>query len=85
MKEAFLLQYGLLQNCRAVLFEFLETEVGDQVDRPLIHYSGQSITGVMQHVAACYMNWLGYFGMQLPEGSLGEVTAPSLRALEELL
>ena len=84
MKEAFLLQYGLLQNCRTVLFEFLETQIGDQLDTPLIGYSGQSIAGVMQHVAACYMNWLGYFGMQLPEGSLGEVTASSLTILKEL-
>jgi uncharacterized damage-inducible protein DinB len=84
MKKAFLLQYGLLQNCRSVLFEFLEAQIENNLETPIINYSGQSIAGLMRHVAACYMNWLGYFGMQMPEGLLGEVTASSSTGLREL-
>jgi hypothetical protein len=39
MKEVFLLQYRLLQKSRAVLFDFLEAEIGEGINTPVAAYN----------------------------------------------
>jgi uncharacterized damage-inducible protein DinB len=84
MKDAFLLQYRLLQKSRTVLFDFLEAEIGEGINTPIAAYFDETIAGLMRHTAACTINWLGYFALKLPEGSIPipeTTTIPSLRGL----
>lgn len=84
MKDAFSLQYRLVEQCRDILFDFLEAETGDDFKTPVPSYLNQSVNDLMQHVAACYINWLGYFGMKLPAGSIDQPKADSLESLRRL-
>lgn len=60
------MQYQTVQKLRGVIFDFLENEVSGDITAPVGNYNNQSVCGLMGHVAACYIVWLGYFTTKLP-------------------
>jgi len=85
MMEAYLLQYRLLQKSRGVLFDFLEAKVGEKgINTPIAAYSMRTIAGLMQHSAACTINWLGSFALKLPDGSIAMPETPTIATLRGL-
>ncbi len=84
MKQTFLQQYRLLQNCRNVVFDFLEAEISDDLNTPVSTYASQSPCDLMQHVAACYISWLGYFALKVPAEAFDSSENDSIQNLRKL-
>ena len=77
-------QYTLVQGSRAVVLNFIETEVGDDLNTPVPAYNNSTIRYLLEHNASCYFNWLAYFAMKQPGESIKDTdftTAPLLRQL----
>ncbi|HXB08685.1 MAG TPA: DinB family protein [Puia sp.] len=77
-------QYVLLRHSRKVLFDFLDTTVGEaDLNRPVEAYMGKSVRDLLVHSASCYFHWLAYLALQQPRGSLSEdgSTLAELRAV----
>lgn len=77
-------QYTLVQSSRAVVLNFIETEVKDDLNTPVPAYNNSTIRNLLEHNASCYFNWLAYFAMKQPAGSINDTgfkTAPLLRQL----
>jgi len=61
MTDVFQQQYALLVAAREIVFDFIETEIGDDVNTPVLFYNNHSISYILQHTAACYFHWLESF------------------------
>jgi len=57
-------QYALIQSSRAVVLNFLETQVGADVNTPVPSYDNSTIRYLLVHNANCYFNWLVQFASQ---------------------
>ena len=82
MTETLKKQYALLQRARGVMLNFIETEVGDDWNRPITAYASKNIRSLMEHTASCYFVWLAYFCMRQPYGSIKD---EGFSTFEELL
>ena len=77
-------QYALLQRPRAIMLNFVETEVGNDWNTPVTIYDNKTIHGLLEHTASCYFCWLAYFCLGEPYGSIkdeGFLTFDDLRKL----
>ncbi len=77
-------QYALTQSSRELVFNFIQTKVGDDLNRPVSAYDNKTIGYLLGHTARCYFDWLSYFALQQPSGSLndqGFTTVPLIRHL----
>lgn len=70
MNNLFTIQYQLIRKTRGIVFDFLRTTVADDVNKKLPSYGELSIAELISHVGACYINWLAYFAMRLPQKEL---------------
>jgi len=61
MTEVLQQQYALLVAAREVVFDFIETEIGGEVNTPVPAYNNHSISYILQHTAGCYFSWLDSF------------------------
>ncbi len=74
------------QKCsRAFVLDFIETEVGADLNTSVPAYQNNTIRYLLEHVAGCYFNWLGYFCIEAASiGSLndqGFITIDLIRRL----
>jgi uncharacterized damage-inducible protein DinB len=77
-------QYTMVQLSREVVLHFIETEVVDGLNTPVPAYDNRTIRHLLEHNASCYFNWLAYFALKQPPGSLadtGFITVDLLRQL----
>src|SRR5216684_4528701 len=84
MPELLHQQYALLQFSRELVFDFLQTQVGDDLNTPVAHFDNKTIRYLLEHNASCHFNWLAYFALKQPHGSLkdeGFTTMPLIRQL----
>jgi uncharacterized damage-inducible protein DinB len=63
-------QYALTLGARKILLDFIEAEVGEDLNAPLATHDNKSICDVLVHSANCYVDWLAYFALQRTQGSL---------------
>ena len=54
-------QYALLVAAREIVFDFIKTEIGDDLNTPVSVYNNHSISYILQHTAGCYFSWLESF------------------------
>jgi uncharacterized damage-inducible protein DinB len=77
-------QYALARHSRGLLFDFIESTMGDAgVVAPVPAYMDKSVRDLLVHSASCYFNWLAYVAMGQPFGSIPEV-AGTMGALRQL-
>lgn len=77
-------QYALLQFSRELVLNFIQTQVGDDLNRPVPVYDNKTIGYLLGHTARCYFDWLSYFAQQQPSGALidqGITTVTQIRQL----
>jgi len=82
MIETLKKQYELLQRPRGILLNFIEKEVGADIDTPVAAYENKTIRSLMEHTNSCYFVWLAYFCLRQPYGSIkdqGSATFEELR------
>jgi uncharacterized damage-inducible protein DinB len=77
-------QYALLQNSREVVLNFIETEVGNGLNTPVPAFDNKTIRYLLEHNASCYFNWLGYFALKQPVGSLNDQGFTTVALIREL-
>jgi len=77
-------QYVLVKRSRAALFDFVDHPVGEGLGTPVAVCGGKSIGNLLEHTVHCYFNWLGYFALQLPVGSLKVEGCTSMLQVREL-
>ena len=59
-------QYALIRSSREVVLNFIETEVGNDLNTPVPCFNGQVIRYFLVHTADCYFHWLKYFALKEP-------------------
>ena len=77
-------QYEIVRSSRQVVLNFIETEVGADLNTPVPAFDGQTIRYFLVHNAGCYLHWLAYFGLQWPAKPINNVdftTVDKLRTL----
>ena len=77
-------QYALVKLSREAVFSFIETRLGADLNTPVAAFDDKSIRHLLEHTASCYLNWLAYFALQQPAGSIkdrGFTTMPQIRQL----
>ncbi|WP_246202567.1 DinB family protein [Virgibacillus doumboii] len=57
-------QYELVKNTRGLLFQFCEKMSPDDYTKELEGFGWGSVRNLHTHVAECYQNWLGKFGLK---------------------
>jgi len=65
-------QYAMTKGSRAFVLNFIETEIGADLNTPVPAYENNTICYLLEHVASCYFNWLGYFALKQPVGQLND-------------
>ena len=81
MKSVLEKQYELTQKSREVVFNFIETEVGDDLLSPVPAYGNRSIKDLLEHNALCYIHWLVYFGFHQPAGLVTDLNFTNLEMI----
>ncbi|WP_165973221.1 DinB family protein [Pedobacter sp. ok626] len=56
-------QYTLVQQSRAVVFQFLEENVMDDMAKPLTIFNDKTISYMYVHIANTYIAWAGNFAL----------------------
>jgi uncharacterized damage-inducible protein DinB len=64
MTEVLQKQYALVQKSRELVFNFMETVVGDGLKMPVPAYQNQDIRHLLVHNADCYLFWLAYMALE---------------------
>jgi len=57
-------QYNLVKNSRAVVFEFIDTNVGKDMNTAVGAFDDKTIRYLLVHTANTYMHWLHNFALQ---------------------
>jgi len=57
-------QYALVQKSRGLVFNFMETGVGEHLKTPVPAYQNQDIRHLLVHNADCYLCWLAYMALE---------------------
>jgi len=77
-------QYALLQSSRKVVLDFIETQVGNDLNTPVPAFENKTIRYLLEHNASCYFHWLGYFALQQPVDSLNDQGFTTVNLIREL-
>lgn len=56
-------QYAMVQQSRAVVFEFLRENVGDDLAKPIAVFKEKTISYMYVHIANTYIAWAGNFAL----------------------
>jgi uncharacterized damage-inducible protein DinB len=59
-------QYELARSTRGIVFNFLASQVGEDLSTPVPAFDNKTIRDQLEHSAYCYYNWLVGFAMQKP-------------------
>ena len=77
-------QYALLQGSREVVFNFIDTQVGADLNTSVPAYENRTIRYLLIHTANTYFHWLLYFALKKPFNLLndeGFITISQMRQL----
>lgn len=77
-------QYELAQGSREVLLNFIETQVGGDLNKPLPAYEDKTIRYLLVHNANTYFHWLAYFALKAPFALLDDQNFTSLNLIRLL-
>jgi uncharacterized damage-inducible protein DinB len=67
-------QYALARHTRLIVFRFLKSQVGDDLNTPVYAFDNKTIRELLEHNAFCYYNWLACFAMQKPPLAIQQCT-----------
>ena len=56
-------QYQLIKESRAVVFHFLESEVGNDISLPVASFNDKTLRYMLIHVANTYIAWINNFAL----------------------
>jgi uncharacterized damage-inducible protein DinB len=59
-------QYELARRTRGIVFNFLASQVGDDLNTPVPAFDNKTIRELLEHSAYCYSSWLACFVLQKP-------------------
>ncbi len=54
-------QYTLIQSSREVVFNFIEHEAGNDLNKPVAAFDNKTMRYLLVHTANTYLHWLSYF------------------------
>jgi uncharacterized damage-inducible protein DinB len=57
-------QYALVQGSREVVFNFIDTQVGADLNTPVPAFENQTIRYLLVHIANTYFHWLTSFALK---------------------
>lgn len=77
-------QYVLTKHSRNLVFGFIETKIGDDLNKPIAAYDGKTIRHLLVHNASCYLHWLSYFALRQPYVPVQEKNFITLDLIREL-
>jgi len=77
-------QYAMIQGSREVVLNFIETQVGADLNTPVPAFNNQAIRYFLVHNADCYFNWLGYFALKQPVRVISNVDFTSIDVIRGL-
>jgi uncharacterized damage-inducible protein DinB len=64
MVTLLLKQYELIRSSRGVVFDFIEREIGEDLNTPVPAFDGKTIRYLLVHSANTYLHWLSCFAFK---------------------
>ncbi len=83
MKNIFHYQYALIKKVRYVVFDFLESAVGDNIHKAPPALEHLTLKNLLEHNARCYFHWLAYFALKHPEGTYSDGSFENITAIRQ--
>jgi uncharacterized damage-inducible protein DinB len=77
-------QYTLLQGSREVVLNFIETQVGNDLNTPVPAFENKTIRYLLVHTCNTYFQWLVYFALKRPFDLLNEQDFTAINQIREL-
>jgi uncharacterized damage-inducible protein DinB len=77
-------QYALLQGSREVVFNFIDTQVGADLNTPVPAYENRTIRYLLIHTANTYFHWLTYFALKRPFNLLNDEDFTTISQVRQL-
>jgi uncharacterized damage-inducible protein DinB len=59
-------QYALIQGSREVVLNFIDTQVGTDLNTPVPAFENRAVRYLLMHNANTYFHWLSYFALKKP-------------------
>nr|WP_294869765.1 DinB family protein [uncultured Pedobacter sp.] len=84
VKELLKQQYVLVKSSRAVVLDFLETQLKEEVFSPLNQFNGFSPDKMLLHIAGVYYHWIGNFSLKLNIDTYQDQPNSSIQVLRTL-
>jgi len=77
-------QYALLQGSREIVLNFIDTQVGADLNKPVPAYEGSTIRYLLVHNANAYFAWLKGFAFNKSFDLLNDETFTTIRLIRTL-
>jgi len=77
-------QYALVQSSREVVLNFIDTQIGNDLNTPVPAFNNQSIRYFLVHNADCYLNWLAYFALKQPRKTVNNEDFTTIALIRQL-
>jgi uncharacterized damage-inducible protein DinB len=77
-------QYALLQGSREVVLNFIETQVGENLNTPVPAYDNSTARYLLVHTANAYFQWLERFALNNPLDLLNDQDFTTVDLIREL-
>jgi uncharacterized damage-inducible protein DinB len=77
-------QYALLQGSREVVLNFIETQVGNDLNTPVPVFENKTIRYLLVHTCNTYFQWLAYFALKRPFDVLNDQDFTTINQIREL-
>jgi uncharacterized damage-inducible protein DinB len=77
-------QYALLQGSREVVLNFIETEVGNDLNTRVPAFENKTIRYLLVHTFNTYFQWLAYFALKRPFDLINDQDFTTINQIREL-
>jgi len=77
-------QYVLLQGSREVVLNFIETEVGNDLNTRVPAFENKTIRYLLVHTFNTYFQWLAYFALKRPFDLINDQDFTTINQIREL-
>jgi len=84
MITVFQKQYALVQDSREVVLNFVETEVGNDLNMPVPAFENKTIRYLLVHTCNTYFHWLVYFALKRSFDLLNDQDFTPINQIREL-
>jgi len=77
-------QYNLIRSSREVMLNFIDSEVGADLNTPVSAFEGKTVRYLQAHTANTYLHWLAYFALKQDVAFTDDIHLTSIELIRPL-